>query len=132
MLHKLGQEDDAYHAVGLLMIEYGDEVAIEEGQDVADDGEDSLAAAGLTPEEPVEAEAPETPSTWEAGLDLSQLPRVDLFFDERAHDIHPARFLATMVRRTIAATPVNRHREARDRLKNPTVEAPSNLAEAPV
>lgn len=114
LLHKLGQEDDAYHAVGLLMIDYSDEVAVEEGDDVADEGEDSLAAAGLRPGPEDDALEEVAPSALEQAL--SQLPPVGLHFDERAEGIHPSGFLATIVRRTLAVTPVNRHREARDRL----------------
>jgi hypothetical protein len=122
LLHKLGNEDDAYHAVGLLMIEYSDEVAVEEGEDIADEGDDTLAAAGIGPgptpeeEETVGVELPEV------GRILEQLPPVSLIFDERAEGIHPALFLAAMVRRVIAATPVNRHKEARKRMKTASLE----------
>jgi hypothetical protein len=50
LLQKLGREDDAYHAVGLLMIDYDDELALADGDD-AGDGDDPLAAAGLEPDD---------------------------------------------------------------------------------
>jgi hypothetical protein len=125
LLHKLGQEDDAYHAVGLLMIDYSDDVAVEEGDDVADEGDDTLAAAGLRPEP--EDDAPEEAEPSELEQALAQLPPVGLHFDERAEEIHPARFLATMVHRTLAVTPVNRHREARQRIRNTPTEPTGGL-----
>lgn len=129
LLHKLGQEDDAYHAVGLLMINYSDQVAVEEGEDVTDEGDDTLAAAGLRPD--LEEQAPEEAEPSELERALAQLPAVELHFDARAEAIHPARFMATMVRRTLAATPVNRHREARHRLANPAPETAQGRGEVP-
>lgn len=121
LLHKLGNEDDAYHAVGLLIIEYSDEVAVEEGEDVADQGDDSLAAAGVEPGPAPEEDVPGGVEISEVSRILDELPQVSLIFDERAEEIHPALFLAAMVRRVIAATPVNRHREARKRMKTAPV-----------
>jgi hypothetical protein len=117
LLHKLGNEDDAYHAVGLLMIEYSDDVAVEEGADAADEGDDALAAAGVEPAPGAGDETPEGVADAEVSRILEQLPPVSLIFDERAEQIHPSLFLAAMVRRVIAATPVNRHKEARKRMK---------------
>lgn len=125
LLHKLGNEDDAYHAVGLLMIDYNDDVAVEEGDDIADEGDDTLAAAGVEPGPSLEEEIPEGVGPSEVSRILDQLPQVSLIFDERAGEIHPALFLAAMVRRVIAATPVNRHREARKRLKTAPTETPA-------
>ncbi|WP_299169713.1 hypothetical protein [uncultured Arthrobacter sp.] len=118
LLHKLGNEDDAYHAVGLLMIQYSDEVALEEGDDVADEGDDPLTAAGVVPQDELETPAPTEVDDDSVGDDIERLPHVTLIFDERAEDIHPSRFLATMVQRVVDATPVNRHREARRRMKD--------------
>lgn len=122
LLHKLGNEDDAYHAVGLLMIQYSDDVAAEEGADVTDEGDDALAAAGVETGSSPEDETPEAVADTEVSQILQQLPPVSLIFDERAEQIHPALFLAAMVRRVIAATPVNRHREARERMKKAPIE----------
>lgn len=121
LLHKLGNEEDAYHAVGLLMIEYSDEVAVDEGADAADDGDDPLAAAGVEPEAGSDESSEETVEELELRRALERLPSVSLLFDERAEQIHPSRFMAAMVQRVINATPVNRHREARRRMK----EAPT-------
>lgn len=118
LLHKLGQEDDAYHAVGLLMIDYSDDLAVEEEEDVADEGDDTLAAAGLGDAPADTAEAPEKAGGTETEEALAHLPRVRLHFDDRAEQIHPSLFLAAMTKRVIAASPVNRHREARRRMKS--------------
>lgn len=55
LLQKLGREDDAYHAVALIIIEYGAHLAVDEGNDDPGDGEDPLAEAGITPTEGDEA-----------------------------------------------------------------------------
>lgn len=115
LLHKLGNEDDAYHGVGLLMIDYSNEVAVPEGPDIADEGDDPLVAAGV--QEDDELEAPETTDAFNAEEILAKIPSVNLIFDERAEEIHPAKFMATMVLRVLATTPVNRHKEARRRMK---------------
>jgi hypothetical protein len=129
LLHKLGNEDDAYHAVGLLMIQYSDDVAVEEGADVADDGDDALAAAGIEPGPSPEDDAPSGVGNDVIGFVLQQLPPVSLIFDARAEKIHPALFLASMVHRVIAATPVNRHRDARERMKQAPIESPASVIE---
>ncbi|MDR7358921.1 hypothetical protein [Paeniglutamicibacter sulfureus] len=120
LLHKLGNEDDAYHAVGLLMIDYSNDVAVPEGHDNADEGDDPLVAAGVQEED--EPEAPESTDAFNAEEILAKIPPVNLLFDERAEDIHPARFMATMVQRVLATTPVNRHKEARRRMKDAPLE----------
>lgn len=124
LLHKLGNEDDAYHAVGLLMIDYSNDVAMSEGPDVADEGDDPLVAAGVQEENETEEPAPTDASVLDETL--GKIPQVNLIFDERAEQIHPALFLARMVQRVLAATPVNRHKEARRRMK----EAPDKTIES--
>lgn len=121
LLHKLGNEDDAYHAVGLLMIDYSDDVAVTEEPDNADEGDDPLVAAGV--QEVDEIEAPGGTGELDIEDILGRIPPVALIFDERAEQIHPARFLAAMVHRVLAATPVNRHKEARRRVKEAPLEA---------
>ena len=48
LLQKLGREDDAYHAVALIVIEYGDDVAVDEDADADGDG-DALTALVTAP-----------------------------------------------------------------------------------
>lgn len=108
LLIKLGQEDDAYHSTGLVLMEYGDEVA------VADDGEEPAAEVleepGLEPED-------EAPPVAEGDVDdtISNLPKVRLRLDATPAELMPSRFLAAMVDRVLGITPVTMHRSARKR-----------------
>jgi hypothetical protein len=103
---------------------------VEEGEDVADEGDDTLAAAGVEPGPSPEEEAPEGVADTEVSRILEQLPPVSLIFDERAEQIHPSLFLAAMVRRVIAATPVNRHKEARKRMKEAPLATPAGTGDS--
>ena len=47
LLQKLGREDDAYHAVSLIVIEYGPHLAVDETTDDQGDGDDPLVEAGV-------------------------------------------------------------------------------------
>lgn len=116
LLQKLGREDDAYHAVALVMIEYD----LQESPSIdadADAEQDALRAAGLEESE-LEGYAEDVPnSAMEEAL--ANLPRVVLRHDAVPLGLQPSRLLAQMVERVIDATPVNRHKLARQRLRNP-------------
>jgi hypothetical protein len=115
LLQKLGNEDDAYHAVALVMIDYAAHISGD--TDDLDDCDDPLVAAGVTPAQ-VESE----PGTFDfAGVEdaLAQLPEVTIRHDTVPRALQPSVFLAKMVRRVLEVTPVTRHREARVRQKNP-------------
>jgi hypothetical protein len=116
LLQKLGREDDAYHAVALIMIEYGSEVPAERDVD-EDDTDNPLAAAGLEPDENEDEVEEVAASAIDEALD--NLPRVTIRHDAVPPALQPSRFLALMVRRVIDATPVDRHEEARKRLDDP-------------
>lgn len=115
LLGKLGQEDDAYHATCLVMIEYGTEAEVP-AEDGAVDDENPLVSAGLeaNPEQDEEIPA-EDVSKIDAVL--ASLPAVTVRHDKIPVALSPARFLGTMVRRVVDATPVTMHREARARIK---------------
>jgi hypothetical protein len=117
LLEKLGNEDDAYHAVALVMIDA--EVAeINYAADDLDDGDDPLVAAGVT-----QAQVESEPGTLDFdGVEeaLAQLPEVTILHDTVPEVLQPSVFLAKMVRRVLDVTPVTRHREARQRRKNPS------------
>jgi hypothetical protein len=108
LLIKLGQEDDAYHATGLVLMEYGADAA------VTDDGEEpateSLAEPGLEDEDDI---APELDG--DADQTIANLPKVRIRLDATPRELMPSRFLATMVNRVLGITPVTMHREARKR-----------------
>ncbi|RFA17625.1 hypothetical protein [Subtercola boreus] len=112
LLQKLGREDDAYHAVALIMIEYGAELAPTDDPDAALT-DDALTAAGLETSE-TEAETEEVPTSAVEDA-LANLPRVTLRHETVPEPLQPGRFLAEMINRVIEATPVNRHKEARRR-----------------
>jgi hypothetical protein len=115
LLQKLGQEDDAYHSVALLVIDYdGGELA----PDDLGDGEDALAEAQLSDgsaedlQESAPAEAvPELPP--------EHLPRVEFAQDRIPPNLQPSQFLATMVNRVLDTTPITLHTEARKRRASP-------------
>ncbi|OII21325.1 hypothetical protein [Frigoribacterium sp. MCBA15_019] len=113
LLQKLGREDDAYDAVALIMIEYGQGTAPNEDADSAPT-DDALAAAGLD-ESNGDDELEDVPRS---AVDdaVANLPRVILRHDSVPPALQPGRFLAQMVNQVIDATPVNRHREARRRI----------------
>lgn len=102
LLQKLGKEDDAYHAVALVMIDYDADVV--EPDDVTS-----------------EVDAEESDKLFDvvdvatAAVDeaLAALPAVAIRHDTVPAPLQPAAFLATMVARVIDTTPVTRHREAR-------------------
>ena len=127
LLQKLGREDDAYHAVSLIVIECGDHLSIDTAEDDKGDGEDPLADAGLTdtgaddPDPgasdlgPVDADEQLAFGYTEVDEALDSLPPVHLPWERVPDDLRPERFLAEMATRVIEATPVNFHREARAR-----------------
>jgi hypothetical protein len=114
LLQKLGREDDAYHAVCLIMIEYGDDVAVAEAPDTADDGENALEAAGIGADEIDELESvDEVIDITGVDEDLSVLPRVALKHDEVPAPLQSSRFLKAMVDRVLDTTPITLHKAAR-------------------
>lgn len=115
LLQKLGQEDDAYHAVSLIVIEYGSHLVVDDTSDDQGDGEDPLAEAGLAAAEGPECETEEQVEPSEVDVALSSLPPVNLLWERVPADLQPDRFLSEMARRVIDATPITMHREARSR-----------------
>lgn len=115
LLEKLGHEDDAYHATCLVMIEYGSEAELPADDEVVDD-EDRLVSAGLEAN-PEEDEAIPAEDASQIDAVLSALPMVSIRHDKVPAALSPARFLETMVRRVVDATPVTMHRRARARIK---------------
>ena len=117
LLQKLGREDDAYHAVSLIIINYSDDLAVDSPDDDPGDGENTLVEVGLEPE----AETQPTEDEVEAD-DVEQamtgLPPVDLMQDKVPTVLQPGQFLELMVRRLIDSTPITMHRDARQRLRD--------------
>lgn len=126
LLQKLGREDDAYHAVCLIVIEYSDHLAVDSGLDDQGDGEKPLVEAGVIPEDDTADDLDQGVELSEVELAMMNLLEVRLPWDRVPPDLRPDRFFAEMTRRVIEATPVNMHREARRRRANPVdvVETP--------
>ncbi|MDH6193875.1 hypothetical protein M2272_000496 [Mycobacterium frederiksbergense] len=109
LLGKLGTEDDAYHAVALVMIDYDTDVTEAAGEEV-----DSIEQA--EPDALFEIVDVANAAVDEA---LAALPDIAIRHDTVPPELQPSRFLATMVSRVIDTTPVTRHREARRRRNTP-------------
>ena len=111
LLAKLGQEDDAYHATCVVLMEYADDLAIANGE------EETLANGVPQPglEQDDEADSPVAAPEDEVDRAIAQLPKVTIRQDATPEDIAPGRFLAAMVARVLRTTPVNMHEEARRR-----------------
>jgi hypothetical protein len=115
LLAKLGREDDAYHATCVVLMEYSDAVAIPDtGEDRHAEG---LPEPGLASDKEEDAPVPEPDS--DVDRDIADLPKVKILEEETPEELAPGRFLATMVARVLAATPVDIHEEARRRRGSP-------------
>lgn len=114
LLAKLGREEDAYHSTCVILIEYGEELAVSDtaGEDPED--QERRVAAGLEPAPDQDEEPIELPLS-EIERELSQLPPVRIDHDRTPSNLSPATFLATMVNHVLEATPVTMHRGARSR-----------------
>lgn len=125
LLKKLGTEDDAYDAVCLIMLDYGGEAS--EGSDGGHDDEDALDGAGLVDAEEGDEEFVEDIPVSEVETALASLVPVTIRHDAVPPELQAERFLATMVRHVLNATPVNMHKVARERYAEgqASVDAPS-------
>lgn len=115
LLIKLGREEDAYHATCLLLIEYSDDAAI------PDSGEDepNVGVPELGPLLDDEDDAPPPPPASIVDDQIAQLPQVTILNEKIPEELAPSRFLASMVSRVLATTPILMHREARRRRAEP-------------
>ncbi len=113
LLGKLGHEDDAYHAVALLMLDYDKTLVPEDAE--ADD-EKPLADAGLEPADDEEDLEPVDED--EVRATIASLPMVRLLHHEVPKELQPSEFLGSMVTRVLRNSPVNFHTEARRRYRD--------------
>ncbi|SBV31859.1 conserved protein of unknown function [uncultured Sphingopyxis sp.] len=111
LLAKLGEEDDAYHATCLILMDYADEAALPEG---AAEPPDGILEPGPEPEPEDDTGASELPESTVEGI-VANLPAVSILTDHTPGNLCPGRFLTAMVMRVLNATPVNMHEEARRR-----------------
>lgn len=117
LLAKLGQEDDAYHATCLILMEYADDAALPDPD--SDPPEEGILEPGPEPEEEVLEEVPATIPESTIDDTIEGLPKVTILADRTPAELSPSRFLAVVVKRVLKATPVNMHEEARRRLASP-------------
>lgn len=112
LLVELGQEDDAYHATCLVLMEYADDAALPDaGKEPPPEG---ILEPGPEPEDEGEdAPAPIPDATVDEVI--KRLPKVEILNNRIPAELSPGRFLAAMVSRVLGATPVNMHEEARRR-----------------
>lgn len=115
LLAKLGQEDDAYHATCLVMMDYGSEaVILDTGIESSEEG---VPEPGTVPDD--EADTPIIAAADDTDRKILELPLVNILIDKTPDVLNPGRFLAAMVNRVLNATPVNMHKEVRTRRLSP-------------
>ncbi|MEH3122144.1 MAG: hypothetical protein PGN16_09220 [Sphingomonas phyllosphaerae] len=112
LLAKLGQEDDAYHATCVILMKYDDAVAPPDTRPEEPSGMPALNDEADLDAVPAASMANDTAEAIVAGL-----PKVTVLTDQTPPNLCPGRFLEAMVRRVLAATPVNVHEAARERLR---------------
>lgn len=103
LLTKLGREDDAYHAVALIVPQYGGE------QSGSDPGDDAPVGDPVVSDAEPQALLPMD----EVEDKLRGLPRVLLRHDLVTPELDPARFFRVMLDRVLDNTPIDYHRQAR-------------------
>lgn len=114
LLGKLGQEDDAYHATCVILMEYGDSIALADQQ--VEPGPEGILEAG-TESVSDEEDLPTSVSESTIALQAAALPHVNIVHDHTPPSLSPARFLEAMVTRVLNTTPINMHEDARARLR---------------
>lgn len=116
LVGKLGQEDDAYHATSLLLMDYGDDLAIDD-EDDEEEPENPLTPAGPEPEPDENEDIEDVPSD-EIDRALLELPRVMIQEELVEPHLRSAVFIANIVNRTLDVTPITLHKKARLLRKN--------------
>lgn len=106
LLAKLGREEDAYDAVGLIVPEWAAPVPPQ------DDGGVSEDAAPIELE-PQLMDEPDTEPVPEVRIGVHSIPTVTLRHDLVPNELSPARFFAIMISTVLDNSPINMHVEAR-------------------
>lgn len=115
LLEKLGSEEDAYHATCLVLMDYKDGIALnDDDEDNQGTSEASMPVSGLEAEEDLGP-----PPEFDVSRAIADLPPVKILLDQIPGKLAPSTFLAAMVSRVLAITPVNMHKEARCRRSVP-------------
>lgn len=116
LLTKLGHEDDAYHAVALILMEYDKEPPVEEDATV-NEPETGPSGEAESDERAGDESDDDDANLGDEDADriIAGLPAVTLLLDRTPAELQPARFLESVVTRVLAATPVDFHVGARIR-----------------
>lgn len=109
LLAKLGREDDAYHAVALIVPEYGGDIPGDDDQEAAPIGEPVVTDGAPESELPLS----------EIQQALTALPRVRTRRDLVPAELDPARFFRVMLAKVLDNTPVDFHTVARQKRAKP-------------
>lgn len=112
LLTKLGREEDAYGAVGLIVPEWGG--PLPEG----DDGGTYEDAAPVAIEPVLDRNEPE-PEPTELPGEPPLIPSVTLRHDLVPAELSPSRFFSVMVNTVLDNSPINMHKEARQLRSQP-------------
>lgn len=115
LLTKLGREDDAYHATCLVLMKYENAPPAE-----ITEGGDKTAGIDIT-QPGLQSDNDEMPliDMPNAVVDryIAQLPKVTILKNQTPEALAPGRFLTTMVAGVLSTTPINMHKEVRERRK---------------
>lgn len=123
LLGKLGREDDAYHAVALLLPDLTPETEApgeDEGEEAgplepgATDGTEPQDGSG-DQASPIESELVRRL----AQHDVTAMPKVGLRHTDVPAELSPGRFFQVMCDRVLNNSPINFHREPRSRRQHP-------------
>lgn len=117
LVGKLGQEDDAYHATCVVLMDYADGLVDEDESDV-EEPDDPLTEPGVE-DEPAAADPLAGPAGSNLDLAFESLPRVSILENRVEAGLRTSIFLAQIVNRALDATPINLHVTARQLRRSP-------------
>lgn len=120
LVAKLGEEDDAYHATCLLVLDYGPDVVADE--DDQEEPEGMVTDAGADPSSDVEEEVAVIPLE-EIDQALALLPPVRILGSDVDPRLSPGAFLSAIVHRVLDVTPITMHVKARAKRRSPGTPA---------
>lgn len=106
LLVKLGREDDAYDAVALVL---PDLTKTQEPADPEPAGEAGPIEAGALEDDELTSDAPAP------GIAVADVVPVSLYQDAVPAELDPGRLFTVMINRVLDNSPINFHREARER-----------------
>lgn len=121
LLTKLGREEDAYHAVALVVPEYSGPLPSADEGGADPDDEAPIDPSPLAELEPL-VENDDGDDDAVVRQQLATLPPVALRSDLVPHEISPERFFAVMLGKVLEHTPINYHVMARQLRDNPGVD----------